>query len=244
MASDIRESAERELRVLGEVHFCYDLGTNKGKAGAQLLPCGSRPEARNTTILRFQEGGDDNEQIPQAVGFHRRAGQWIFVWGWELQALRQKHISLDDLAVFKHLKPCLLDADDEQGFRAKIERELERIGFGDKTVEWLHEQEWRAKRAAAKADAQRRYPSIDFNCYKEVNYIAVPEISTPNTNATLAAILKEAGFPDHPILISETEASGSWALWKAKYIRELSLAVQDFKVSSPDPTLSLMIADL
>ena len=198
-----------------QITFAYDLGTKNARVASQLNHVGAKPGDRPTVIHRLQDDGN-GEEVPSHIGFEFVNERWKFTWGYQVDNARSRRVPDEHLIVIQWIKPCLLDKHNKTRRRATIEKQLQKAGFGNRDAEWLHSLQWLALRSAALVDARRRYPSVDFSKVREVNYVAVPEIADPDTNVKLMGVLKQAGFPGTSSIISETEASGAWALWKLK----------------------------
>lgn len=191
-----------------ENQFIYDYGTVNLSVGYQPAQPGEKPDMTKARRLHLQIPG--KEEVPQKLGFIRLDGEWRFTWGWELDDLQRK-MPEDDIVVFEWLKMCLYGAEGASEYADSITERLAQIGFPNRGPEWLLELHLKEIQRAAHADALRCFPAISIR--NPANFIAVPEVSDPNTCRMMMMTAKAAGFKNaRPI--SETEAAAGWAVHK------------------------------
>lgn len=118
-----------------------------------------------------------------------------------------------ELLVFQWLEVGIFDNTAEGTTRRReIEDRLAGIGFAGCDVYWLRSLHLRALRRAARADVCRVWADWGVGRVEqleEVNFVAVPQMSTPNSCLAMSRAVQAAGFPNgQPI--SESEAAGAW----------------------------------
>ena len=205
-------------------HFAIDLGTTNLSVGCFIGEAGTKPTPKNSAILRLQ---DNREEVPQIVGFIREQSNWRFVWGCEVRTLErlrgQGRVQKQDLVTFKWLKMCLYPSDQQLRTANEIKKQLLDMGTDfegyDRDWTWLLELHLREIRITAIEAAQRQFHARGWDpevlahvMARPINFIAVPEVSTPNDHVMMMEIITAAGYPPSAGLFYETETAGAWAV--------------------------------